>query len=194
MLPELRTTGKDLASGHAGLLGPLLRLPRPPTDTQGPDQRQVSASTHPLQMQLPEFAQSLLALLGGQLLRRREGLLLLCAVRQHLRQGGTAVGRAGAASPGAAQADSPTGRAGPDRPRRAHTADPDSTVSTPPCPSTQASPPPLAPVGPCQSPHEIPWVEPAALTFSVRTAAAITTLSFLLPATTQHFRRPSDSY
>ena len=45
----------------------------------------ASRATHPLQVQLPEFAQSLFALLGGQLLGRRRGLLFLRAVYRHLR-------------------------------------------------------------------------------------------------------------
>lgn len=50
----------------------------------------ASGTTHPLQVQLPEFAQSLFALLGGQLLGSCGRLLLLCSTHRHLYGGGEA--------------------------------------------------------------------------------------------------------
>lgn len=84
----------------------------------------ASGTTHPLQVQLPEFAQSLFALLGGQLLRSCGRLGLLYSTHRNLYGGGEAEVRAGSASPRSAQV-SPRG------PGQALTADPGPTLSAP---------------------------------------------------------------
>ena len=109
----------------------------------------ASGTTHPLQVQLPEFAQSLFAFLGGQLLRSCGRLGLLYSTHRNLYGGGEAEVRAGSASPRSAQV-SPRG------PGQALTADPGPTLSAPSWPGTQALPPLFVPAALRTSPTKKP--------------------------------------